>query len=72
MMCGILFVDEINRMHPRTLNFLAEAMIEYQVTIRGYPKPILVKVSIVATASTLELEGHFPYHYTLGTDLMQL
>ncbi len=57
--CGILFVDEINRMHPRTLNFLVEVMAEQRVTIKGCPKSIPVKVSIVATANTLEEEGIF-------------
>jgi MoxR-like ATPase len=57
--CGILFVDEINRMHPRTLNFLVEVMAEQQVTIKGLPKPLKVKLSVIATANPLQDEGTF-------------
>ncbi|MEM4514172.1 MAG: MoxR family ATPase [Ignisphaera sp.] len=58
--CGILFVDEINRMHPRTLNFLVEVMAEQQITIKGSPKTLPVKINVVATANVLEEEGTFP------------
>jgi len=64
--CGILFIDEINRMHPRTLNFLVEVMAEQHVTIKGYPKPIEVKLSVIATANPLQDEGVF----TIPTHIM--
>ena len=46
-------------MHPRTLNFLVEVMAEQQVTIKGYPKPLEVRLSVIATANPLQDEGTF-------------
>ncbi len=57
---NILFVDEINRMPPKTQAALLEAMQERQVTIDGrtyrLPSPFLV----IATMNPIEIEGTFP------------
>jgi len=57
---NILFVDEINRMPPKTQAALLEAMQERQVTIEGrtyrLPSPFLV----IATMNPIEIEGTFP------------
>ncbi len=57
---NILFVDEINRLPPKTQAALLEAMQERQVTIEGktyrLPSPFLV----IATMNPIEIEGTFP------------
>lgn len=57
---NILFVDEINRMPPKTQAALLEAMQERQVTIEGrtyeLPRPFLV----IATMNPIEIEGTLP------------
>ncbi len=57
---NVLFVDEINRMPPKTQAALLEAMQERQVTIEGrayrLPSPFLV----IATMNPIEIEGTFP------------
>ncbi len=57
---NILFVDEINRLPPKTQSALLEAMQELQVTVEGVsyrlPEPFLV----IATMNPVEVEGTFP------------
>ncbi len=57
---NILFVDEINRLPPKTQSALLEAMQELQVTVEGtaygLPEPFLV----IATMNPVEVEGTFP------------
>ncbi|PWV37037.1 MAG: magnesium chelatase [Desulfurococcaceae archaeon] len=57
---NILFVDEINRLPPKTQSALLEAMQELQVTVEGItyrlPEPFLV----IATMNPVEVEGTFP------------
>jgi len=57
---NVLFVDEINRLPPKTQSALLEAMQELQVTVEGVtyslPKPFLV----IATMNPIEIEGTFP------------
>jgi len=57
---NILFVDEINRIPPKTQSALLEAMQELQVTVEGVTYRLPEPFMVVATMNPVEVEGTFP------------
>jgi MoxR-like ATPase len=57
---GLLLVDEINRMPPRTQAALLESMEERQVTIDGERHALSENFTVLATQNPVEFEGTYP------------
>jgi MoxR-like ATPase len=57
LFCQLFQIDEINRIAPKTLSVLVEAMEEKKVTCSGNPYPLDDSFHVVATRSTREFEG---------------
>ncbi|MEM4970818.1 MAG: MoxR family ATPase [Sulfolobales archaeon] len=57
---NILFVDEINRIPPKTQSALLEAMQELQVTVEGVSYRLPEPFMVIATMNPIEVEGTFP------------
>ncbi|MEM3926121.1 MAG: MoxR family ATPase [Desulfurococcaceae archaeon] len=57
---NVLFVDEINRLPPKTQAALLEAMQELQVTVEGVTYPLPRPFLVIATMNPIEIEGTFP------------
>jgi MoxR-like ATPase len=57
---NILFVDEINRIPPKTQSALLEAMQEFQVTVEGISYRLPEPFMVIATMNPIEVEGTFP------------
>jgi MoxR-like ATPase len=57
---NIVMVDELNRATPRTQSALLEAMEERNVTIEGTTFPLEKPFMVLATQTTINVEGTFP------------
>jgi len=57
---NILFIDEINRIPPKTQSALLEAMQELQVTVDGIVHRLPEPFMVIATMNPVEVEGTFP------------
>jgi len=57
---NIVMVDELNRATPRTQSALLEAMEERMVTIEGTTFPLEKPFMVLATQTTVNIEGTFP------------
>jgi len=57
---NILFVDEINRIPPKTQSALLEAMQEFQVSVEGISYRLPEPFMVIATMNPIEVEGTFP------------
>jgi MoxR-like ATPase len=57
---NIVMVDELNRATPRTQSALLEAMEEHNVTIEGTTFPLEKPFMVLATQTTVNVEGTFP------------
>jgi MoxR-like ATPase len=57
---GLLLVDEINRMPPRTQAALLECMEERQVTTDGTRRPLPAWFTVFATQNPVDFEGTYP------------
>lgn len=57
---GLLLVDEVNRVPPRTQSALLEAMEERQVTLDGTCYPLSPFFTVFATQNPVEFEGTYP------------
>jgi MoxR-like ATPase len=62
---GLIFIDEINRMNPRTQSVTLQAMQEGKVSIptadgESIDKPILSPGVFIATMNPIEQEGTYP------------
>ena len=57
---NIVMVDELNRATPRTQSALLEAMEERNVTIEGTTFPLEKPFMVLATQTTVNIEGTFP------------
>ncbi len=57
---NIVMVDELNRAMPRTQSALLEAMEEHNVTIEGTTFPLEKPFMVLATQTTVNIEGTFP------------
>jgi MoxR-like ATPase len=57
---NILFIDEINRIPPKTQSALLEAMQELQVTVDGVVHRLPEPFMVIATMNPVEVEGTFP------------
>jgi MoxR-like ATPase len=57
---NFLFIDEINRLPPKTQSAFIEAMSEEQVTIDGITCELSRPFFVIATQNPYELEGTFP------------
>ena len=57
---GLLLVDEVNRVPPRTQSALLESMEERQVTLDGTRYPLSPFFTVFATQNPVEFEGTYP------------
>jgi MoxR-like ATPase len=57
---GLLLVDEVNRVPPRTQSALLESMEERQVTLDGTCYPLSPFFTVFATQNPVEFEGTYP------------
>ena len=57
---NIVMIDELNRATPRTQSALLEAMEEHNVTIEGTTFPLEKPFMVLATQTTVNLDGTFP------------
>jgi MoxR-like ATPase len=57
---GLLLVDEVNRVPPRTQSALLESMEERQVTLDGTCYPLSPYFTVFATQNPVEFEGTYP------------
>ena len=57
---SILLIDEINRNTPKTNSAVLEAMQERHVTIEGETQQLPYPFMVIATQSSVELQGIFP------------
>lgn len=57
---NFLFIDEINRLSPKTQGAFIEAMSEHQATIDGETHPLPNPFIVFATQNPFEFEGTFP------------
>jgi MoxR-like ATPase len=57
---GLLLVDEVNRVPPRTQSALLESMEERQVTLDGSCYPLSPFFTVFATQNPVEFEGTYP------------
>jgi MoxR-like ATPase len=57
---GLLLVDEVNRVPPRTQSALLESMEERQVTLDGACYPLSPFFTVYATQNPVEFEGTYP------------
>ena len=57
---GLLLVDEVNRVPPRTQSALLESMEERQVTLDGSRYPLSPYFTVFATQNPVEFEGTYP------------
>jgi MoxR-like ATPase len=57
---GLLLVDEVNRVPPRTQSALLESMEERQVTLDGACYPLSPFFTVFATQNPVEFEGTYP------------
>ena len=57
---GLLLVDEVNRVPPRTQSALLESMEERQVTLDGARYPLPPFFTVFATQNPVEFEGTYP------------
>lgn len=57
---GLLLVDEVNRVPPRTQSALLESMEERQVTLDAVCHPLSPFFTVFATQNPVEFEGTYP------------
>lgn len=74
---GVVLVDEVNRIPPRSQSALLEAMAEGQISVDGVSRPVTDPFVVLATANPLGQQGAFPlveglldrFHVALGLGL---
>lgn len=57
---GVVLVDEVNRIPPRSQSALLEAMAEGQISVDGESQPVQDPFMVIATANPLGQQGTFP------------